>query len=195
MVAELQRSGIGWTYIMYVCICLCVWHLVYTKCSIFLFLCFFSVIHFGHKLLFIIFLLIIIQAIFRVITIKHLASMAAGALSRAVSMIDDWDGTWILNPRGTYGAGNINRYKTPVIRLKSGQLTALNVNQLHLPYAHVFHLVDAGELRSFVRSSCLVTRDWLEKKQGSCTLCIQLRVMFKSPNPKTRTAESRMVAS
>lgn len=92
-------------------------------------------------------LLITNQAIFRSITIKHLASMAAGTLSQVVSMIDNWDSTWILNLWGTYGTGNINRYTTPVIGLKSRQLTALNVNQLHVPYSHFFRPVDACEVR------------------------------------------------
>lgn len=133
--------------------------------------------------------------------------MAAGALFRAVRMIDDWDSTWISNPRGTYGAGNINRYKTPVIGLRSRQLKPLNVNQLHAPYSHFFsglwtpvHCWDPPPTPftppppSFVQSSCSDTRDRLEKKQGSRPLCIQLRVMFKSSNPKIRTEESRMVA-
>lgn len=128
--------------------------------------------------------------------------MAAGALSRAVSVIDDRDGTWISNPRGTYGAGNINRYKTPVKGLKNRQLKAVNVNQLHPPYSTFFHLADAGELRG---PPCLICPVLLLSHQGlagggggnrfPALFAFNYGSCLNLPNPKTRTEESRMVAS
>lgn len=138
--------------------------------------------------------------------------MAAGALPRAVTVIDDWDGTWISNPGGTYGGRQQKQVQSPVIWLKNRQLKALNVNRLHPPYSY-FHLADVRELRrpptpkplpSFVHSLCSVIRDWPKGWErfpvcfafnyGSCLNPLTLKQEQRDPGRRSACTDPQWTA-